>query len=336
MRILLYIGKRLIMLIPQLLLISVVVFFLIRLMPGSPAALIAGPLATPDTLKGIEQRLGLDAPIHVQYVTFLKNVLRGDLGRSWYTSKQVVDELGTRAPATLELITLALLGGMLVGVPLGLVSAFRPKGVVARVLHGYGLLGGAFPDFFFALLFIYILFFKLQLLPPPMGRLPVMTSAPVRLTGFFLIDSVAAGNWATFKDALLQLIMPVGTLAFVATGQVVKMTNATINDLLATKFIGHARAAGLTNWMVAKYVLRNALPPIVTVVANTYSYCLGGAVLIETVFAWGGLGQYAVQSVLQADYAPLQGFVLLVATLNLLIYLFVDLVYLAVDPRISY
>ena len=336
MRVLVYVFKRLSMLIPQLLLISVVVFFLIRLMPGNPAALIAGPLASPGALAGIEERLGLDKPIHVQYVIFLERILHGDLGSSWYTSNKVVDDLRSRAPATLELITLALLGGASVGIPLGLLSAMRPRSIINRPLHLYGLLSGAFPDFFFGLLFIFIFFFKLGTLPAPLGRLPPMVQPPPTVTGFYTIDSLLAGDLNLFRISVLQLLMPVGTLAFVAIGLIVKMTNATARDILASKFIGHARASGLTGGQVSGYVLRNALPPVVTVTANTYSYCLGGAVLIETVFAWAGLGQYAVQSVLQADYAALQGFVLFVVAFNLFIYLIVDLVYLALDPRISY
>lgn len=331
-----YTLKRLLMLGPQLLAISLVTFFLIRLIPGNPAAVIAGPLATPETLAGIEARLGLDKPITTQYVIFLQNSLHGDFGTSWYTSQPVLQDLLVRAPATLELITWSLLLAALIGIPLGLASALRPHSLLSRATHAYGLLGGAFPDFFFALLFIYVLFFKLNLLPAPMGRLPANAVAPPHVTGFYLFDSAVNGDWATFRAAALQLIMPVGTLAFVAAGAIVKMTNATVRDVLDARFMAHCRALGMTSPQIARYALRNSLSPVVTVIANTYSYALGGAVLIETVFAWGGMGQYAVQSVLQADYAPLQAFVLFVAAFNLLIYLAVDLIYLLIDPRVSY
>lgn len=336
MAIVYYILKRLMMLVPQLLAISLVTFFLIRLIPGNPASVIAGPLATPETLAGIEARLGLDKPITEQYVIFLRNSLHGDFGTSWYTSQPVLQDLLVRAPATLELITLSLLIAALVGIPLGLLSALRPRSLLSRGAHAYGLLGGAFPDFFFALLFIFLFFFKFNLLPAPMGRLPATAMVPPHVTGFYLIDSLANGDWAAFRGAALQLIMPVGTLAFVATGAIVKMTNATVRDVLNARFMAHAAALGLTTSQIARYALRNSLSPVVTVIANTYSYALGGAVLIETVFAWGGMGQYAVQSVLQADYAPLQAFVLFVAAFNLLIYLAVDLIYLLIDPRVSY
>ena len=331
-----YAGQRIFMLIPQLLGISLVTFMLVRLLPGAPAVVILGPLATPEAIEKQRERMGLNDPITTQYVVYLGRVIQGDLGKSFFTGLPVLDDIRDRAPITFELITLALIVAFVVGVPLGLISSIRPKGLISRLARAYGMLAGAFPDFWLGLLLIYVFFFLLSWAPAPVGRLPFGVSGPTRVTGMLLVDSLVTLNWEAFWAVLKQMALPLLTLAIIYTSPVVKMTSLTLTELLESGFIRHARNSGLQEDLVMRYALHNTLPPVITVMGLLWVFLLGGAVLIEQVYAWGGLGQYAVAAIVNADYAAVQGFVLVAATFTLLVNLAVDLLYLAVDPRISY
>jgi peptide/nickel transport system permease protein len=335
MRLSWYIGKRLLSLIPQLLAISFVTFLLIRLLPGNPAYRLLGPLATDQAVAELSRKMGLDRPMLAQYGLYLQNVLNGDLGTSWFTSRAVSDDLRERFPATLELISISLLVGLFVGIPLGALTATRPSGAIDRGSRLYALLSGAFPDFWIGLILIFVLYFKLQLLPAPLGRLGLGVDPPPPITGMYTVDSLLARDWPTFQSALSHLAMPVIALAFGVAAPIMKMTRTTMSTVLQGDFVSHARACGVSSLVTARYALRNTLPPVITIIAVLYGYLLGGAVLIENIFAWGGIGQYAVQAVVNSDYAAMQGFVLVAAAFTLIVYLIVDLLYLAVDPRIS-
>jgi peptide/nickel transport system permease protein len=330
-----YIARRLLALAPQLLAISFVTFILIRLLPGNPAYRLLGPLATDSAVAELSRRMGLDQPLLAQYRLYLEQVLGGDLGTSWFTSRPVASDLLERFPATLELISLSLLAGLLVGIPAGVITAVRQRGIADRTTRIYGLLAGAFPDFWVGLILIFVLYYKLQILPAPLGRIGLGVEPPPTVTGMYTVDSLLAGDWAAFRSALAHLAMPVMALAFGVAAPIMKMTRTTMSTILQGDFVTHARACGVSNAVVARYALRNTLPPVITIIAVLYGYLLGGAVLIENIFAWGGIGQYAVQAVVNSDYAAMQGFVLVAAAFTLIVYLVVDLLYLAVDPRIS-
>jgi peptide/nickel transport system permease protein len=331
-----YIIRRLLFLVPQVLGVTTIVFFLIRLLPGDPAYMIAGSLATEDVIASVRQQLGLDLPIWHQYIIYLGHVAHGDLGKSWLTSSQVTEDILQRLPATLELITLALIVAFCIALPLGMLTALRPGTIIDRVASAYGMLAGAMPDFWWALFLVFILFGKLQVVPAPIGRIDLALLPPPQVTGFYTIDSIIAGDWAALGSALAHLALPAFTLAFVYAGPILKMARSTMSQALLGNFVLYARASGLPGGMVARYALRNALLPVITMTGITYGYLIGGAVLIEQIFAWGGLGQYAVQSITSSDYMAVSGVVLAATVFSLLVYLVVDLLYLAVDPRIRY
>lgn len=331
-----FIAKRVLLIPLQGIGVTIITFFLVRLLPGNPAQLIAGPFGTPDVVAGIEKRLGLSEPIWTQYWLYLKRVVQLDLGHSFSTGRAVQNDIFTRLPATLELITFALVVIVLLGVGLGTLIALRGGGIADRLSFVYGLLGGALPDFWLGLVAIYVFFFKLGWLPAPLGRLDGQYSTPDRVTGFFTIDTLVAGDFGAFVSAVTHLVLPVLTLVFVYMGPILKMTRSRLRDMLDADFVEHARASGFSNRAVLRYALRSSLPPVVTLVGVTYSFLLGGAVLVESIFSWGGLGQYAVQGVRSSDYSVIQGVILTAAFFNLIVYLVVDVIDRLIDPRLEF
>jgi ABC-type dipeptide/oligopeptide/nickel transport system permease component len=329
-----YIISRLLFIIPQLFGIILVGFFLLKLIPGDPAVLMLGPFATSDALAEIRAKLGLDRSLIVQLGYYLLNVVQGDLGRSWQTTRPVLEDLLTRFPATLELISLAMLVALLIGLPLGVAGARFKRGVLRKITDYYGLLAGALPDFWVGLVLIFIFYTLLRLVPAPLGRLDISIIPPPMVTGMYIIDSVLAGNKEALYSALSHLILPVMTLGVIAAGPILKMTQSTTERMLESDFTLYAEMCGLPKKVVVRQAVRNALPPVITLISVLYGFLVGGAVLIEIVFSWGGAGQYAVQGVLNADINPVLGFVLFAAVFSLIVYLVVDLFYFAIDPRI--
>jgi len=330
-----FIAKRLLVIIPQLFAVSVIVFSLLRLLPGDPSYMLAGPYATTDRVAEVRRSLGLDQPIVIQYLRYLRNVLRGDFGTSWRTSQPVLEDIKQRLPATLELVLSASALSVLIGVPLGVITALAKEGIANKIVFAYGMLAGSLPDFWVGLLLIYFLFYLLGLFPGPVGQLDFGIAAPRRITGAYVIDAAVAGDWNAFRSALRHLVLPVLTLVIVYMPLVLKTARAAMEEIMGSAFILQARASGLPRTIQLRYALRNALPPVVTVTGILVWFLLGGAVLVETVFAWGGLGQYAVESVVNSDYAPLQAFVLLAALFTVLTFLLVDIAYFLLDPRME-
>ena len=329
-----YIIKRLLAFIPLLFGISLITFFLIRLLPGDPARVLAGSTHYEEAIEAIRQRMGLDQPLPVQYGIYLRNLLQGDLGDSWFTGKPVASDFAARAPATLELITYGLLLAILIGFFLGVVGALNAGGPVDRIAQFYGFMAGALPDFWLALLVVLILFHQFQLIPPPLGRFPLIMTEPPRVTGMLTIDSLLAGDLDAFRAASAQLVAPVLTLGLLNAAPITRMTRSTMHDILQGDFIRYAQACGLPPSKVARYAFQSILPPVVTLIGFLYAFLIGGAVLVETVFSWNGVGQYAVQSIINKDYAPVQAFVLMAGVFSLVVYLIVDLIYMLVDPRV--
>jgi ABC-type dipeptide/oligopeptide/nickel transport system permease component len=331
-----FVAKRVLLLLPQLLAISAATFLLVRMLPGDPARAILGPHATEQGVASLRAFMGLDKPVVEQYWLYLGRIAHGDLGHSWFTSQPVTTDLVQRAPATLELITYSMLVALIVGLAIGAVAATRRRrGAVKHGINWYTRLAGAFPDFWIALLAVFIFFYKLKIAPAPLGRLGFTVQPPRRITGFYTIDSLITGNGDAFRDAVAHLALPVLVLGLIVAPMVARVTTTTMSDVLRSDYIRYARASGLKTPTVYRYLIRNSLPPIITIGAIMFVYLLGGAVLIEKVFSWGGIGQYAVQAVGNADFAAIQGFVLLAATFTVLVYLAVDLLHMAVDPRVT-
>jgi ABC-type dipeptide/oligopeptide/nickel transport system permease component len=335
MRFLRYSGKRLLFLLPQLLVVSFIVFFLIRLLPGDPAFLMAGQFATPERIAEVRRGLGLDLPLIQQYGIYLLNILHGDFGNSWRTSQSVLSDVAQRLPATLELVILSGLASVLLGVPIGVWTAVRRKGVVDRILLGYGMLAGSVPDFWLGLILIFFFFSLLGLAPGPIGQLDPAVDPPTRITGMVALDALLGGQWDTLQSAMAHLVLPVATLTIVYMALIIKNVRSTVQEMMRSEFVQYARALGLSPLVQLRYALRNSMTSMVTVIGIMFWFMLGGAVLVETVFSWDGLGQYAVESVVNSDYAPLQAFVLIAAVFTMLVFLLVDLAYFLIDPRIK-
>lgn len=333
MTILAYVGRRLLYVVPQLLGILLVSFLLMKLIPGDPAVLMLGPFATPEGIERLRAELGLDRTVVEQFVIYLGNVLQGDLGTSWQTTMPVTHDLAQRFPATLELVTLSLMLALAIGIPLGVAAARQRTGVFRRIADYYGLAAGALPDFWFALVLIFVFYTILGIVPAPLGRLDFHILPPPHVTGSLIIDSIIAQNWPALWNAAGHLALPVLTLGLINAGPILKMTQSTMDRMLEADFSRYAEMCGLPRRVVVRRALRNALPSIVTIVSVLYGFLIGGAVLVEIVFSWGGAGQYAVQGVLNADLNPVLGFVLYSAILSLVLYLAVDLIYFAIDPR---
>jgi peptide/nickel transport system permease protein len=332
------IVRRSLIAVVQLLGASIIICVIVRVLPGNPVASILGSTAGPSQRAALTRSLGLDKSIPVQYWIWLKHVLGGDFGRSFVTSNPVLTDIGQRLPATLELITVALILAVVVLVPLGVLTVRRP-GIVGRVLDkatfSYGMLAGSMPDFFLGLVLIFVFYFTLKVAPAPVGRLDIALTPPPQVTGFYLIDSVLAGDWATFKSALAHLALPAITLAFVYGSPILKMTRQTMSRLLDEEYIQQARGLGLSDTQLRRTALKNALPPVIVLIGVTYGYVIGGDVLVETIFSWGGLGQYAVQAITNADFDAIQGFVMVATAISIVIYLVVDIVHAWIDPRVA-
>ena len=322
-------------LVPQMFGVMFATFLLIRMLPGDPALLMLGNMATPEAIAALRQKLNLDGSIWSQFGGYIEALGHGDLGVSMFTSNPVTVDLLQRVPATLELIVYAMLLTIIMGVGMAIISVVRKGGWMDRVGRVYGLAAGAIPDFWVGLLLIYTLFHIAGIAPAPFGRIDAFMTPPPTVTGFYTIDSIIAGDWAAFRSSVSHLCLPVLTLSIVNAGGLMKLSQSVFADIYKSEFIRHARASGLSERRIILSSLRNSLPPIITMIGFLFGFLLGAAVLVETIFAWGGLGQYAVQAVMNSDYPALQGFVLVAAAFILLVYTAVDVLYGLADPRIE-
>jgi ABC-type dipeptide/oligopeptide/nickel transport system permease component len=336
MRALAYIGRRLLFILPQLVGIVFVSFMLVKTIPGDPAVLMLGPTATPEAIASLRHKMGLDESLAVQFQIYLRDLFKGDLGTSWQTTRPVLEDLLMRFPATLELVTAGLLVAILVGVPLGLASAFNPKGPLARVADFYALGAGSLPDFWLALVLIYVFYTLLGIAPAPLGRMDLVVIPPSQITGMYTIDALLTWNWPALKSSIAHLVLPVLTLGVINAGPILKMTQSTVEKMLESDFSRYEVLCGMPHRLIVRNALRNALPSIITIISVLYGFLIGGAVLVEIVFSWGGAGQYAVQGVLNSDLYPVLGFVLFSAIFSLFVYLAVDLIYFVIDPRLGH
>lgn len=338
-----YIAGRVLIGFTQLLVLVIAVFFLIRLLPADPVSRFVGLNSSDEAYAQAERSLGLDRPVMTQLAHYLglapeegTGLLQGDFGTSWVTGTPVLSEIGQTLPLTLELITLSFLVAFVISVPIGMLAALRPGGRADKAVFVYSLFAGSQPEFWWGILFVYVFFFVLGVAPAPLGILSPLTSAPATVTGFILIDSLLAGNLATFTEALHHFMLPVATLVFILSGPIVKMVRQNMVRALESDFVLYARCAGLPRWRVALYALRAAMAPAMTLIGILYGFMLGGAVLIESVFALGGIGQYAIRSILAFDYPAIQGVVLVITAISLLIYLLLDILHAFIDPRVAY
>ena len=338
-----YIVRRLLVAVVQLAGITLAVFFLMRLLPADPVARLVGLNATPEAYALTKASLGLDKSIWMQLAIFLgfmpgsegPGLVQGHLGESWVTGSSVTSQIVQFLPVTLELITYSFVVAAIVSIPLGILAAFRPRGLLDRSVFAYSLFAGGQPVFWWGLTFIFFFFFKWRLAPAPLGRLGPLSTPPDTVTGFITVDALLAGDLGLFLEAAHHLMLPVLTLAFVLSGPVIKQVYQGTLRVLESDFILYAKSAGLSQYRIAAYTLRNSFGPLLTLMGILYGILIGGSVLVEEVFSLGGLGQYAVRSILSLDFPAVQGVVLVTTAGSLLTFLAVDIVQVLLDPRVA-
>lgn len=329
------IGGRLLTTIPTLIGVVVISFLLTRVLPGDTAAYFAGPAATPQAIAEVKKKLGLDRPLPEQFVRYVSELARGDLGQSLTTGQPVTKDIATRLPASAELTLVGLILSLSIAIPLGIAAAVKQGSFIDHACRIVATAGVSLPVFFTGLLLVYLLYFVLQIAPAPLGRIDVFTSPPPTVTGFYLIDSIIAKDWDAFRATVAQLAVPGVTLAIFALAPIARMTRASMLAVLSSEFVRTARASGLApRTVIVTYALRNALLPVVTTLGMVFSFLLGANVLVEKVFAWPGIGSYAVEALIASDFAPVQGFVLAMAILYVLLNLMIDIAYGVIDPRV--
>ena len=330
-----YAARRLLLLIPVLLGVTFVTFALTRIIPGNPIDQLVSPLASPEQRAQLIHDHGLDQSILQQYVTYVRDLLHGDLGTSFVTSQPVLDDLTSRFAATFELTLYAMLVAIVLGVPLGVAAAVRANRWVDHVSRVLSVGGIALPVFWTSLTLIYLLYFRLHVLPAPYGRIDPAIETPRQITGLFTIDSLLTGNWVAFRSSAEALILPVAVLAFAVMAPIARITRSGMLEALESDYVRSARSLGLSaRTVVFGHAFRNALLPLITMIAVVYGYLLGGVVLVEQIFAWPGLGRYVFDAITSSDYPAVEGFILYATTIYVVLFLIVDLLYHVIDPRI--
>lgn len=329
-----YTLLRLAVVIPVIVVMLALTFLLTHVLPANPAVLAAGPNPTPELIAAKEAELGLDRPLISQLGSYFADLARGDLGTSIQTGNSVASDLGKRLPATLLLITLGSILGAAAAIAMAIWTADRERGPRALAGRVYGGLGSAMPDYFIGLLVILLFYVVLAVAPAPLGQAgptaPVITSH----TGAYTIDALLNGNLSAFRTGLGHLVLPVLTLALAYTAAIFRVARAALEDARRAKYVDYALLMGCSQRYVSRRVLENALPPVLTMTGVIYGLLLGGAVIVETVFSWGGAGQYAVDAINKNDFFAIQAFVMVAAVFSVLVYLAVDLVHAVLDPRV--
>ncbi|MCA3251458.1 MAG: ABC transporter permease [Rubrivivax sp.] len=315
--------------------VSVICFVISRLIPGDPAQMMLGPRATPQAIAEMRSRLGLDQPVTTQYIQYMSDLLRGDFGVSIITRQPVLGELWSYIPATLELMLMAMVLSIVVGVPLGVLTALRRDTWVDNLGRGLAILGISAPTFWLGLMLMLLLYAELGWLPGS-GRLDIGVTPPPHVTGLYLIDAAIAGDGLAWRSAFNHLLLPAITLALASVGTVVRLVRGSMIEVLSEDYIRTARAYGLAPWRIHfVYALKNALIPFVTVLGLELASLLFGSVVVESVFAWPGVGNHVLGAILNLDFPVIMGFTVLASVVYVLANLLVDLAYLMLDPRIQ-
>jgi peptide/nickel transport system permease protein len=331
-----FLGRRLVALVVLGLGITFVAFVLTQLVPGDPALANLGQVssADPEAVAAYHERWGLDDPLPVQYATYLKNLLHGDLGESQQSHQPVLDDLRVAIPATMELALLSIAFAVTVGVLFGVVAAIRRDKPSDHALRVVSLAGISMPTFWLALVALYVGFFRLGWFPGG-GRLEPGTTPPPEVTGMYTVDAVLAGQWDVAVEALHHVVLPALVLAAFSVSLIMRYTRSAVLEVISDDYVRAARAKGLPERVVvSRHVLRAALPAVVTVIGLVFANVLTGAVLIENIFAWPGVGQYAYRASIELDLPAIMGVSLFVAVVYVTVNFVVDVLYGVIDPRI--
>jgi peptide/nickel transport system permease protein len=326
--------RRLLVLPVTLLVVVTITFIVTRLVGGNPAYRLASLSPTPKEIHAIDARLGLNHSLLHQYFAFIVGLLHGSLGNSFISTQSVGSAIISHAPATLELVFFGTALAVLLGVVFAVLSTRRPGGIIDRGLQGFSIFAFATPDFFLGAVLAFLLFYKLAWFPAPSGQLPFIATTPPVVTHSIFIDSILAGQWNTWWLHFKQLVLPCVTLGLIYFAPIFKVMRASLIEISKSEFMLYASACGLGPRMRRRYAIRHAMTLVVTYAGVTTATLIGGVVLVEQVYSWGGLSTYGVQAIQNNDYPAVQGFVVAVALLSVAIYLIVDLLYAAIDPRV--
>jgi peptide/nickel transport system permease protein len=331
-----HIIRRLLLLIPMIIGITLLLFTVTHIVPVNPLAVILTEksMEDPNAVRAATEKWGLDKPLPVQYLVYLGNLLKGDLGTSFKTKNSVSADLITFLPATLELAIGSFIFALVIGLPLGIISAIKSGKLIDHVTRVISLLGASMPPFWSGLLVLFVFYYVLGIAPGP-GRIDSRMGTPPLVTGLFLVDSLIAGNMEAFRSSLSHLVLPSIILGWFTLALVARITRSSMLEALSQDYVRTARAKGMQERMVLfKHALRNALIPLVTLVGLAFAGLMSGAIMTETIFAWPGIGRYAVEASINLDYPALTGTTILIAIIYTLVNLGVDLLYSVIDPRI--
>ncbi|WP_026907946.1 ABC transporter permease [Paucisalibacillus globulus] len=330
-----YISRRLLMLIPVLIGVSILAFSLIHLVPGDPARSILGEKATQSQLEALQEELGLNDPYYVQYGRFLGDILKGNLGESIQSKESIGVELLHKLPATIELAVFAMIVAIIVGVIAGVIAAVKQYSWFDNMSMTAALFGVSMPIFWLGLMMIWLFSVTFDILPPS-GRLSTGVELHT-ITNFYLLDSILTGNWLAFKDSFSHLLMPGLALATIPMAIIARMTRSSMLEVMRQDYIRTANAKGLKKTLIVfQHALKNASLPVLTVIGLQFGLLLGGAVLTETIFSWPGIGRYVYLAVLGRDYPVVQSTILIIAIIFVLVNLITDILYKYLDPRIKF
>ena len=325
--------KRLFLMVIVLFGILVLVFFIAKVIPADPVGALLGGNAPPELVDELKHKLGLDKPLIIQFIDYIKGALRGDFGISLKTNRPVIEDIKEYFPATMELAIFAIIIAVGIGIPLGIFSAVKRNSFVDHFSRIFSILGVSMPVFWTGLLLLLLFYYKLGLLPGS-GRLELFIIPPEPKTGLIILDALLEGNWEAFWDGLKHIILPAFVLGYASSASIARMTRASVLDVLRQDFIRTAKAKGLPKRLVIyKHALKNALIPVVTLIGLRFGSLLEGAVLTETIFGWPGLGRYIVNALLVLDYPAIMGGTVFIALIYSLANLVVDITYAVLDPR---
>lgn len=331
-----YILRRLLLLIPVLIGVTIITFVISHVIPADPAiAFAGGPKAQPETIERIREELHLNEPLLVQYFYYLNDLIHLNLGKSYLENRPVTDALAQYFPATFELTIIAMLISIPLGIIGGIISAIRRNKLSDQITRFIAIIGYSLPIFWLALILQYLFAYQFPILPLE-GRLAIGLQAPQTITGLYIVDSILTGNLETLSSSLYHIFLPAFTLGFATLALILRMTRSSMLEVMGMDYIRTARAKGLSEKKVIyKHALRNALIPTVTVSGLQFGALLGGAVLTESIFNWPGMGRFAANAVLGLDFNSVMGFTLIVAIIYVIANLIVDLLYAVIDPRVK-
>ena len=336
MRILSYVLKRLVYLIPVFIGVTLLVFVISHAIPGDPARMMAGQKASREAVENIRRSLGLDRPLPEQYLRYVIGLFRGDLGTSIRNQRPVLEDLRDFFPATLELTLVSMILCIGVGLPLGIISAVRRNRPIDHISRVFSVFGVSMPVFWLGLMLLLLFYRNLNWLPGS-GRLDVAVTPPAHVTGLYIIDTMVEGSWGKLGNALHHIVLPSFCLSYVYLAIITRIVRSSMISVLGQDFITTVRANGISELVIVlKHGLKNSLIPTVTITGLSIGELLGGAILTETIFDWPGMGKYVVDSVNFLDFPAIMGFTLLVSFAYVMINLLVDVFYAFLDPRIRY